>query len=253
MTSLSDFHNKHAGQMGFILGAGPSLHFQDVAPLKDYPVFAVNSAILKFPQCDYFVTDDGAASEWNYFQTTAKNSRCHKLFFKKKLEDVVGIFDPDKVVWYDHVEGHNPDFDSKNLSGYEMTRDPSLPICAARTSAGSAVHLAYIMGCDPIVLLGCDACYKNGKRYFWQFPGERHAVKVINPKPVYCRADRGSINGKGVDQHCCDFNEYWRRLAKANVGKANIIYASEGGLIDSFPSASLAEVLSSFGSRKKTM
>ena len=253
MLTLADFQNKHAGQMGFVLGAGPSLHFQDTSLLRDYPVFAVNSAILKVPQCDYFVTDDSAAADWNYYQMTAKRSNCHKLLFKNKLEGLVDIFEPEKVVWYDHVAGHNPDFNAKNLEGYSMSKDASQPIVAARTSAGSAVHLAYIMGCDPIVLLGCDSCFRNGKRYFWQFPGERNAFRMSSPKPVYCRADRGSLNGKPVDQHCCDFNEYWKRFAKANQGKANIIYASEGGLIDAFSTATLKEVLTAFGNRKKPM
>lgn len=251
MTELIDFQNKHMGKMAFVIGSGPSLHFQDVSPLKDYVTFAVNSAILKIPRCDYFVTDDSSSAEWNYYQLTARSSNCYKLLFQNKLNDDVSHFNAEKVVWYDHVVGHNPDFDAKNLNGYEMTKTADKPIVAARTSTGSAVHLAYIMGCDPIVLLGCDCCHRNGKRYFWQFPDERNAVRLKNNKPVYCRADKGSFKGKPVDQHCLDFYEYWRRFSRVNQGKTNIIYASEGGLIDVFPSMTLAETLQKFGDRRK--
>lgn len=248
MPDLKSFENKHEGCLAFILGAGPSLHFQDVSPLKDYITFAVNSGILKYPKCDYFVSDDIAAREWNWYKVTAKSSNCYKLLFKKKLEGEADLFG-DKVVWYDHVPEHNPDFDCNNKDGYRMMKDANEPIIGARTSAGSAVHLALIMGCEPIVLLGCDSCYRNGKRYFWQFPGESKAVRVNSSQPVYCRADKGKRRNKAVDQHCCDFDEYWDRVSDMN--DINIIYASEGGLIRAFPSMTLEEVLNRYGYRVK--
>jgi hypothetical protein len=248
MPQLNSFVNKHKDQMAFIVAAGPSLHFQNVLPLKEYVTFTVNSGILKIPQCDYFVTDDPAVADWNYFQLTARSSRSIKLLYSK-LENDVSHLDPEKIVWYDHIEGHSP-FDPNVRDGYQMTAEG--PIAAARTSAGSAVHLAYIMGCNPIVLLGCDACYKNGKRYFWQFPDERNAVRIRNPQSLHCRADKGLRQGKPVDQDCLDFLEYWRVFAKSNENRSKIIYASEGGLVDAFPSMTLKQVLTIYGDRKKT-
>lgn len=247
MSQLNSLADKHREQIAFIVAAGPSLHFQNTTPLKEYVTFAVNSGILKVPQCDYFVTDDPAVADWNYYQLTAKSSRCTKLLYRK-LEGEADHFPPDKVVWYDHVEGHSP-FDPSNLEGYEMTK--SGPIVAARTSAASAVHLAYIMGCNPIVLLGCDACHRNGRRYFWQFPGERNAVRIRGSQSMDCRADKGLCRGKPVDQECLDLDQYWRRFARANSDKTRIIYASEGGLIDAFPSMTLEQVLAIYGDRRK--
>ena len=238
--SINELSGAHKEQMAFILGAGPSLHFQDLEPLHNYVTFAVNSGLLKMPDCDYFVTDDGAAADWNYFRDTAKNSHCKKLLFRAKLKKSASHFRQNEVFWYDHVREHSPDFDGANLNGYEM--GPVNPLMAARTSAGSAVHAAHIMGCSPIVLLGCDSCHKYGKRYFWQFPKEEKAYRVNDSRPPWTKADRGQLRGKPVDQHCIDFDVYWKRVAKANPG-VNIIYASEGGLIDAFPSMKLTEVL----------
>jgi len=249
MRNIVDYEDKHKGIMAFIIGAGPSLHTQDISGVTDYVTFAVNSGILKLPYCDYFVTDDVAAADWNWYFSVAKNSGCTKFLFKEKLDGYEDIFG-EKFVWFDHVEGHNPDFDENNLEGYFMTKDASKPLIGARTSAGTAVHLAFIMGCDPIVLLGCDACHRHGKRYFWQFPGERKAVRKSTSKPVYCYADQGKRRNKPVDQHCCDFDAYWSHLAEVNKGRANIIYASEGGLIEAFQKMTLKEVMTEYVDRK---
>ncbi len=250
--NLINLENKHFNQMCFIIGAGPSLHFQNISEIDKFVTITVNSGILKMPNSDYFLSDDIAVKDWNYFQTTVKDSKCIKLLYKNKLQNEVDHLNSDEIIWYEHHTSHTPDFNINSSDGYTMSNKGSEPIIGARTSAGSAVNLAHIMGCSPIVLLGCDSCYKNGKRYFWQFPGEKQAFKVTNRGPVYSRPDQGQINGKAVDKHCCEFNLYWNKLAKCNKDKVEIIYASEGGLIDAFPRMTLKEVLVKYGDRIKT-
>ena len=65
---------------------------------------------------------------------------------------------------FDHKSWFSPEDKSYNLDGLKLTKQE--PIVGARVSMGSAVHLAFLMGCDPIVLLGNDCQLKNGKRYF---------------------------------------------------------------------------------------
>ena len=124
------------------------------------------------------------------------------------------------------------------------------PIIGARTSAGSAVHLAYVMGCDPIVLLGCDCCFEGMNRYFWQFEGEEKCYR-LNGEKVFSIPNAGVINGKPLDSHSKDFLHYWRAVAEqAKKQGINIISAS-GGLLDAFPQMTLKEVLEKYGNRKR--
>mgnify|MGYP005841221613 CR=1 FL=1 len=240
--NLCDFYNIHQNKTAFIVGAGPSLHFQDLNPIKDHVVFGVNSAIMKVPYADYFVSDDKAIKEWNYFYELP-NLKCVKFLYKDKLHD---IYKSPDAVWYEHHPDHAPDFSEDSDNGYEMSKDPKDPIIGARTSVASAVHLAYIMGCDPIVFLGCDCCHQRGKRYFWQFPNEPKVFRPFNPKPPWTRANRGGYKNRAVDQHCMDFLDYWRKFYNANKEKVQFVYCSEGGILDAFPNImSLKEFLSS--------
>lgn len=247
---LKGLENKHKGAMGFVIGGGPSLHFQNVSALKKYVTISVNSGILKMPECDYFLSDDIGAKHWNYYQTTAKDSKCLKLLYEDKLKDCVSHFRAEEVIFFRHKWWYSPETEETNLAGLEMTKDALAPIIGARTSAASAVHFLYIMGCDPIVLLGCDSCYRKGKRYFWQFPGEPRAFR-LNGEPVFCSANKGLHKGQPIDSHCRDFDNYWKQFAKQNKDRAEIIYASEGGIIDCFPMMTLNEVLEKYSEKIK--
>ena len=239
---IEDFQDKHSGRMAFVVGSGPSLHFQDLSRLKEHIVFSVNSSILKVPDCDYFVSDDEGVTHWNYYKDTARKSNCVKLLYKNKLEKHCSLFPKEKVCLFAHKTWYDPTTKTYPEGGLNMTKDASLPIIGARTSLATAIHLAYIMGCNPIVMLGADCCFRDNKRYYWQYPGERQAFQIGKPN-IVSGANKGRVDGKAVDNHCVDFLEYWRQFAVANAGKANIIYASEGGILKCFPTKTLAEVL----------
>jgi len=242
---LSEFKNKHVGEIAFILGAGPSLHNFPVNLLKPHITFAVNSSIMKFPQSSYFVSDDSAAADWNWFQSTLKQHRGTKFLLKPKLENLVEHLDDNEISWFDHVEEHSPDFNPNCDTGYKF-EEADGKIIAARTSAGTAVHLAWIMGCRKIVLVGCDACHYEGKRYFWQFPGEKKAFRPNHSKPPWLTADKGIVKGRHVDQHCLDFCSYWKKVADNNKDLLDNVYCiSDIGILDVFPKASLKQILNS--------
>lgn len=248
--NLKDLQDKHKGQMGFVIGAGPSLHFQDVSPLKDYVTVATNSGILKVPDCDYYVTDDEGVVQWNYWRETARKSKAIKLLYETKLKNHASLFKPEDYLFFGHKTWYDPSTKKFPEGGLVMTKDAEAPIIGARTSLASAIHWAYIMGCDPIVLLGADCCYRGNKRYFWQFPGETRAFQY-NGQPVWSTPNKGKKDGQPVDSHCVDFLEYWRQFAEVNKDIANIIYASEGGILKCFPSMTLKESLQKYGERKK--
>lgn len=247
---MKSLYNKHFNKMAFVIGAGPSLRFINNDDIKDYVTITVNSGILKLPECDYFLSDDIGAHWWNYWHDTAPKSNCIKLLYEDKLKRFADHFDPKQVVYFKHKEWFTPPNKFYLPEGLTMTKDPTLPIIGARTSVASAVHVAYIMGCNPIVLLGCDCCYgPENCRYFWQYPGFKKAYR-INNEPVFCETNGMKISSKMVDYHCVEFIHYWNKFAKINKGKCNIISASDG-LLKCFPKMEIKDILKEYGKNKK--
>lgn len=245
---VKDIAGNHEGKAIFVVGAGPSLHFQKVKPLKKFITIAVNSGVLKVPFCDYFCSDDKAAYNWTYFHEL-KDMACTCLFFINRLRGYTRHISKERTVWYEHKSWYVPSQKKYYPEGLIMTKDPEKPIIGARTSSGSAIHLAYIMGGDPIVLLGHDCCFKKGKRYFWQFPGEKRATRKDGGMvPLHPNAPR--INGKQADKHSHDFLYYWKHLAKQTKKQGIRIINASGGVLDYFERMPLEEVLEKFADRK---
>ena len=232
---VSDFKDKHKGEIAFLLGGGPSLHYLDTDLLKDHVTIAVNSAIKKSGIFNYFVSDDQDIMGWDYYKSHVKRNYFHTNFlYRKKFEGKCD--DLKKTIFYDHTWWYSPEDKSYNFDGLKLTKEE--PIVGARMSLGSAVHIAYIMGCDPIVLLGNDCQLKNGKRYYWQFPGEQKQYRVKGRKFTLATQNRGFDKDS--------FVEYWNYFAEANKDSdVNIIDASDSCL-DCFPKMSVREVLDNY-------
>ena len=231
---VSDFKDKHKGEIAFLLGSGPSLHYVNTDLIKDHVCIAVNSAIKKMSQANYFISDDSDIMSWSYYNILKKSS-CTKFLYKKKFE---GRCDDLKdVVMFDHKCFFCPEDKSYNLDGLKLMKDE--PIIGSRTSMGSALNIAYIFGCDPIVLLGNDCqLSKEGLRYYWQFPGEQKQFRVKGRKFTPQTQNRGFNKDS--------FVEYWNYFAEVNKDSdVRVIDASESCL-DCFPKMSIREVLDNY-------
>lgn len=240
---LCDLKDKHRGQRCFILGAGPSLRCVDEKQLRGI-TFTVNSSILKLPNPDYWLSDDQDTANWSYFQREVYNSRCVKLMDSMRLGRVCGDFRPNVVRyvhqrWYDWYDPRAKKYFPDKLS---LTRDPERPLAGTRTSVATAIHAAWIMGCDPIVLLGCDCKYEGNRRYFWQYPGwnpPTRAGRDLYPNRVF----RDQSNRYTLDTHCAEMIVFWRAFSRALSHRGvRVIDATDGGLIDAFPKVRLAEL-----------
>jgi len=251
--NLKDLKDKHKGKLAFVTGAGPSLRFIDPQLIKPYVTLTSNSSLLKFPDCDYFITDDDGVKTWNYWQITARDSKCIKLLYQDKLTNCVSHLRPEEIIFFQHRQWATPSKEGLiyHKENVKLTDDPEFPIIGARTSAATALHFAYILGCDPIVLLGCDCCYEGTNRYYWQFPGQPKAIEYNNR--VFSTPDKGLLKGKPVDTHCVNFDIYWHHFVEMNpeVSKNRIIYVSKTGILDVFPRMTLEEVLTKYGDRTK--
>jgi len=249
--NIKELQDCHDGCLGFVIGSGPSLHFiseEIFDKILKYPCISVNSAILKFfgKKCNklYFCSDDQAARHWKYFYDLSELN-CTCLLYKNKLKGHTKHISADKIVWFSHKCWYCPSDGTYDPEGLILTKDAQKPIVGSRTSSGTAIHLAYIMGCNPIVLLGHDCCFNKGKRYFWQFPGEKRTCRTSGG-PIITYANKGKIRGHPVDNHSLDFLHYWENFAKQSKSQnINIINAS-GGILESFPRMSIEEVLDKY-------
>jgi hypothetical protein len=105
---------------------------------------------------------------------------------------------------FEHTWYFEPRTNKYNMKGLIVHDDCNKPIIGARTSLASGLNILSIMGCNPIVLIGCDCKMNGDKRYFWEYPGYH--------KPV--RLDRRGIVPSSVkiaegQKQCNDILEYW--------------------------------------------
>lgn len=229
MLNLEHFHNRHAGKVGIVLGAGPSIAKMDKNFILKHPVIAVNSSILLDPSIPYWVSDDIAVSNWSYFYKELKESSCYKFMYKSKLGSFEKFFGPNKSVLFEHDWWYQPSTGKKNMSGVVIRRDSFDKIIGARTSSGSAIHIMAIMGCDPIVLCGMDNGVRNDKRYFWEGVSK---VSRLDGKPNRGAWDKFDYNG---------VQEYFSDLYLENKNSINILDATPGNPMGIFPGVDIED------------
>ena len=245
---LDQLQDLHKDQPCFVVASGTSLHGQPIKELKDSVCITINAGIAKAPFADYFLTDDHDIQYWNYWNDILPNNDSKVLLYQRKPWSPINHIHKDRIYWFDHKCWYDNITDKYYADGLLFTKEATEPLIGARNSAGSAVHLAYIMGCDPIILLGCDCCFVDNKKYFWQFEGEPKVEKsLLGPpalmNPVYKTAD---YNGFTVDAYFFDFLKYWKALSKqAKEQKINILNAS-GGALDCFENIDIYDAIDKF-------
>ena len=237
MKNLEEFNSVYKNKLAFIIASGPSINDYDLSPLKNYVTFAVNSGYVAFPDADFFVSDDWAIAEWSYYFDDLKNN---KKTVPLLYEDKLPTFFDDRAVFFRHRKGGH-------ITDRYVHNSYDEHICQSTTSVGSAIHIAHIMGCSPIVLLGVDCTLKNGFRYFWE-----HGNKYKTP---YKRGARRSfaklvLKGKETDIDLFGILKYWNE-ASSFMNKLQIYNASVDSVVESFPKKSLQEILNEHGNRSK--
>lgn len=207
---IEEFFGCHQGQPGVVMCSGPSLLSVDKEELYRFPTVAVNSSILHYPDCNYFISDDQDLKNWSYFTKDLPQSRCVKFLFGKKLGFEARRFRGPDVCLFDHTWWYDPSTGRKNLDGIVMENNKSGKLIGARSSAASAIHLLYLMGCCPILIVGMDGGLVNGKRYFWEMPDQPKVWRTAGGLP---RGAMSMIIGK---KELNEINAYWDEFCEAN-------------------------------------
>jgi hypothetical protein len=159
--TLENYKDIHKGRMAFVAGSGPSLRHVEPERLKDYIVIAINGAILKLPDADYFFSCDGRVTLTKAWQIL-KDVRC-KLILNTTLS---GFYSFDGILGIKSDEGISQDricFFKRDFKNQHAIDKRSLLLMGS-SSAHPAVHFAHLLGCSPIVLLGMDCGVEDGKR-----------------------------------------------------------------------------------------
>jgi hypothetical protein len=245
--SVCNFKNIHKDKLGFLIGSGPSLRKINKSLLNNYVTMTVNSSIVYKPDCDYFVSDDWSVSNWSYFIRDLAQSDCTKFLYNKKFQGNFCHLKKHQTCMFDHTWYYEPKTGRYNMKGLSMSQDCNKPIIGARTSLASGLHLMHIMGCNPIVLLGCDCKMEDDKRYFWEYPGHTKPVRLDrrNDFPVNVKLSEGK-------RQCKEILEYWNLFEKMNKDNiSGIINASSDSILEIFPKHSIEEVMEKYGDRVK--
>lgn len=159
--NLSIIKNIHKDKRAFIIGTSSSLDEFDWSIIKDDDiVFAVNHAVTALKKCNYFCMTDVSNLECNYFNwgfnICDKIIMCNGFFFDNKaFQDLYDHFIPKTYIFNRRYQDNN------NVS---FDYDDGLLIDGCDVIHVTA-HLAYLMGCAPIHLVGVDLNYNNYNKY----------------------------------------------------------------------------------------
>lgn len=170
-----------AGFSAVVVGAGPSIRalrtdskmtiidglsvpdVSDDDPMRKHVIIAVNDAILKFPDCDFYITADGKMI-YNRHWEVLRNSTCYAALpsysFNPGNVENMGVSKSRAILFDRGKPNDNVDM-SKSTNEFHT-----------QSSAMAGVQLAVILGCNPIYMIGCEGECKDDRKYFWEFPGQ---------------------------------------------------------------------------------
>lgn len=225
MRNLEEFNNKHLGQKCVILASGPSLLENDLSDLSGLVTIAVNSGYVAM-ESDYFVSDDHDVQNWSYFVHDLRNSiKTIALLYEDKLVKTASFFG-DRAVLFRHRTGYHIT-DTYSHSNRENH------IVQCRSSLGSAIHIAHIMGCKEILVLGLDCCRRANYRWFWQLPTwANKPFRLDKKKPDKYKRHR-SIKGS-TDSDLVDILKYWEKYGSLINERCKVYNGTEKSMVNVF-------------------
>ncbi len=152
--NFAPFVNRHIGKRAFIVGNGPSLNKIDMGLIKDEITFGSNRVYLGFEQWGYDFTYWACQDELQIIQgADYYNSELPENMVKFVPQEHRALFTTANtyglnILW--RTEGY-PKFSTSPNIFYE-----------GWTVTYLLLQLAYLMGCNPIYLVGVDYSYKIG-------------------------------------------------------------------------------------------
>jgi len=213
---------------------------------------AVNDAILKMPDCDYYITGDSRMPAYNHWRVVVHNSTCTALMpsFGLSAEVYVqGGMDRERLIIYERRD---------NANDWRLSMQDSC-FLGELNSALAAVNLAVLLGCSPIYAIGCECRVEDGLKYFWEFPDQPGpGGTYAGHKTIWLesQASQGRKHGKGTYDAVFSIEHgkvlgkpgilKWKRLLRENQMLPVIdVASSEWNRRQRCPSRTVEEMLQS--------
>lgn len=230
-----ELRGRHTGRAGFVIGCGPSLCASDLDQLRGELTLASNRINLAFDQTDWR-PDYFAISDWVLFPKI-------KRHLADQYELVLGGPDMPRrlsgtrmVRWHWLGQPHGqPTADGE----YCFSDNASQGIWSGGTITFDLMQIAAHMGCDRIVLIGCDHQYEGEDDI------DPRDLMETPPNVQNHFDDQYRMPGERVRPACLNLMTRAFRHAKAwsDATGVQIVNATRGGALDIFPRVTLEEVL----------
>lgn len=234
--NMEEFNGKYINQTIYILGSGPSITHQNISLLHDKITIAVNSGYLALPNATFFISDDWSVANWSYFFNELKNSKTtNVLLYEEKLKNSAQLFGKRSFL-FRHKSGIN-------IPDKYMHNNPEFHLGETRTSFGSAIMTARILGANKIVCLGLDCCRLDGYRYFWQMPEFKGNKPFRNDKIKIDHYQKCKINNQITDTDLTEIHHSWNKLGQKLNQKCTIYNVSSISKLDIFPKEKLENLV----------
>lgn len=199
------FRGRHAGMPAAILGAGPSLAEVEARHLAGCVVFVVNSAAVKFPALnDYYVATDPHVTLYQHWDDLA-DQRCH-LFLNRSSGFSNPPVDASRVTWFRR---------RKERAARRLSRS-DIEIIWGTSAAHVAAHIAWIMGCGPLILLGCEGRWHGNVSHYLNLPGQPSDPVVRNISNWAEYAERVRTDAALAGGLLAPVRDEWKHLAVEN-------------------------------------
>lgn len=268
MPTLANLRGHYSDRCAVVLGSGPSLRLlKDRAlvehkvghitmrlpntsipgPLHKLVVIAVNDAILKVPDADFYFTSDIGMCQYHHWDLLCEHLSVpivvnSPAFRRHTMRDIFGV-PSERVVLYEKRPGKD---------GVVLSRQDH-KIIYGPSSGHCAVHFAYMLGCKRIYLFGFDGRCVGGLKYFWQFrdqsgPGgtrSGHASHNLSALAAQGRKPTPMIYedfDARTGAPSAPTRNGWLHLSRANPGLP-IFDASGGCAGDAFQTVSIEKML----------
>lgn len=238
--SVEIFRDIHKGKPGFVLGSGYSLTEHNINKIIEKGIsFSCNSSISSIDNCDYFIFTDGVNPYYRYYKKATQVSK-NMIFagrgidYKFYYEDIDGYGNKLEFKAKKYLIDRRYDKLNRGFLGNTNENDISFEYVDGRLLDGTDVchvasHLAYVCGCDPIILIGVDLNYKNNERYHKEFSGELFQEDSSPYKYMDSIAYFGK-NNENTDNHLLQSLMGWKKIKTYNPD-LNIKNTNPNGLL----------------------
>ncbi len=155
LNKIAALKNKHIGEIGFIIGNGPSVRIEDLEKLKNTITFCANRFYLAY----------------NKMKFRPKYTLiCDNQVIRDDGNDIVSRSEGIKIVFYDAKDPNLPRIKGKHISiirreprPMPFSKDPGDFVPSGGSVVIAAMQMAYFMGIRTMYLYGIDHTFKYEK------------------------------------------------------------------------------------------